>query len=520
MIIIIFALITLLLTYSLFFVCNNHMRKTFLKVPLLLLLAVYAPGRAQVIGPRTLNMQQVVQLAQENSIAAMSNRNTFVAQYWSYRSYKAELRPSLNLSANLANFNRSLVALQDYNTGTISYRANYNLSNDATLYVSQSVPWTGGTLSLSTSLSRLDQYSPSRLTTYYAQPIYLSYAQSLWGFNRFKWDRKTEPKEYEAAKRQYMENMEQVNQNAVGYFWSYVSAKESFERASKSFDDSKRLFEAGQTRFAMGTITRDDLMQIEVTMLNDSLQLTSSRVSLRSALNRLCSYIGYKEDTELNLIIDYDVPDITLDYNDVLERALENSSFNLNQEISYINTERSVAQAKANRGMTASVNARFGMSGSADRFNDTFVQLKDQEVVGVSLNIPILDWGLARGRLRMAEANALTTRNSLEQSMIDYRQNLFTQVMQFNDQHSRCEISKRAAQLAEDSYQLALKSFGNGSMDMTKLDQIKQKRDSALSSYLSNVASFWSSYFGIRKATLFDYITGTDISAEFDKLVE
>ena len=496
------------------------MRKTFLKVPLLLLLAVYAPGRAQVIGPRTLNMQQVVQLAQENSIAAMSNRNTFVAQYWSYRSYKAELRPSLNLSANLANFNRSLVALQDYNTGTISYRANYNLSNDATLYVSQSVPWTGGTLSLSTSLSRLDQYSPSRLTTYYAQPIYLSYAQSLWGFNRFKWDRKTEPKEYEAAKRQYMENMEQVNQNAVGYFWSYVSAKESFERASKSFDDSKRLFEAGQTRFAMGTITRDDLMQIEVTMLNDSLQLTSSRVSLRSALNRLCSYIGYKEDTELNLIIDYDVPDITLDYNDVLARALENSSFNLNQEISYINTERSVAQAKANRGMSASVNARFGMSGSADKFNDTFVQLKDQEVVGVSLNIPILDWGLARGRLRMAEANALTTRNSLEQSMIDYRQNLFTQVMQFNDQHSRCEISKRAAQLAEDSYQLALKSFGNGSMDMTKLDQIKQKRDSALSSYLSNVASFWSSYFGIRKATLFDYITGTDISAEFDKLVE
>ena len=496
------------------------MKKTFFKIPLLLSWAVTTVCYAQVIGPRTLNMQQVVQLAQENSISAMSNRNTFAAQYWSYRSYKAELRPSLNLSANLANFNRSLVALQDYNTGTISYRANYNLSNDATLYVSQSVPWTGGTLSLSTSLSRLDQYNPSRLTTYYAQPIYLSYAQSLWGFNRFKWDKKTEPKEYEVAKRQYIENMEQVNQNAVAYFWNYVSAKESFERASKSFDDSKRLFEAGQTRFAMGTITRDDLMQIEVSMLNDSLSLTSSKVNLRSALNRLCSYIGYKEDTELNLIIDYDIPDITLDYDDVLARALENSSFNLSQEISYINTERNVAQAKANRGISASVNARFGLSGSADTFNDTFVQLKDQEVVGVSLTIPILDWGLARGRVRMAEANALTTRNSLEQSMIDYRQNLFTQVMQFNDQHSRCEISKRAAELAEDSYQLALMSFGNGSMDMTKLDQIKQKRDSALSSYLTNVASFWSSYFGIRKATLFDYISGTDISAEFDKLVE
>lgn len=483
-------------------------------------LAAHTVCSGQVIGPRTLTMQQVVGLAQENSISAMSNRNTFAAQYWSYRSYKAELRPSLNLSANLLNFNRSLVQLQDYNTGAISYRANYNLSNDATLYVSQSVPWTGGTLSLSTSLSRLDQYSPARLTTYYAQPIYLSYAQSLWGFNRFKWDKKTEPKQYEVAKRQYIESMEQVNQTAVSYFWSYVTAKESYDRANKSFEDSKRLFEAGQTRFSMGTITRDDLMQIEVTMLNDSLSLTSSKVSLRSALNRLCSYIGYKEDTELNLIIDYEIPDITLDYDDVLERALENSSFSLNQEISYTNTERNIAQAKANRGISASVNARFGMSGSADRLGDTFVQLKDQEVVGVSLNIPILDWGLARGRVRMAEANALTTRNSLEQSMIDYRQNLFTQVMQFNDQHSRCEISKRAADLAEESYQLALKSFGSGNMDMTRLDQLKQKRDSALSSYLSNVVSFWSYYFGIRKATLFDYISGTDISVEFDKLVK
>lgn len=496
------------------------MNKSFSKITVLFALTINTVCMAQVIGPRTLTMQQVVELAQENSIAAMNTRNSFVAQYWSYRSFKAELRPSLNLSANLLNFNRSLVALQDYNTGAISYRANYNLSNDATLYVSQSIPWTGGKVSLSTQLSRLDQYSPSRLTTYYAQPIYLTYAQSLWGFNRFKWDKKSEPKQYEVAKRQYIESMEQVNQTAVSYFWSYVSAKESYDRAVKSFEDSKRLFEAGQTRFEIGTITRDDLMQIEVTMLNDSLSLTASKVSLRSALNRLCSYIGYKEDTELNLVIDYEIPEIILDYNDVLERSLENSSFNLSQEISYINTERSIAQAKANRGMSASINARFGMSGSADRFNDTFVQLKDQEVVGVSLNIPILDWGLARGRVRMAEANALTTRNSLEQSMIDYRQNLFTQVMQFNDQHSRCEISKRAAQLAEDSYQLALKSFGSGNMDMSKLDQIKQKRDSALSSYISNVASFWNYYFGIRRSTLYDFISGTDINAEFDILIK
>ena len=203
-----------------------------------------------------------------------------------------------------------------------------------------------------------------------------------------------------------------------------------------------------------------------------------------------------------------------------MERALENSSFSLNQEISYIQTESSVAQAKANRGISANIRATFGMSGSADKFNETFVQLQEQEQVGISLSIPIIDWGLARGRVRMAQAQALTTRNSLEQAMIDKRQNLLTQVMQFNNQRSQCEIAARAAQLAEDSYQLALQNFGSGTMTMTQLDQLKEKRDNALSSYVNNVASFWNYYFQIRQTTLYDYVTGTDISAEFDKLIK
>ncbi len=466
-----------------------------------------------------LDMEDVVALAQDHSISAMSNRNMFASAYWSYRSYKAELLPSLNLSAGLANFNRSLVQLQDYNTGAISYRANYTMNNDATLYFSQNIPWTGGTVSLSTSLSRLDQYSPARLTTYYAQPVYLSYAQSLWGYNRFKWSRKTAPKEYEAAKREYIERMEQVSQTAVMYFWNYAAEKENFERATRSFDESRRLFEAAKTRFDMGTITRDQLMQVEVSMLNDSLSLSTRAVSLRSALNRLCSYIGCQEDTDLELDIKYDIPDITLSYDDVLDRALNNSSFRINQEISYMETEQSIAQAKAGRGLQAQINTRFGMSGSANRFDDTFIGLQDQEIIGVQLNIPILDWGLARGRVRMAEAQAETTRNSLEQSMIDFRQDLMTQVLQFNNQKSQCEISRRAANLAQESYDLALKNFGSGSMTMIQLDQLKEKRDVALSTYVSNVAGFWNQYFGIRRATLYDYLTGTDISAEFDELV-
>ena len=160
------------------------------------------------------------------------------------------------------------------------------------------------------------------------------------------------------------------------------------------------------------------------------------------------------------------------------------------------------------------------MSGTAATFDESFATLKDQEVVGLSLTIPIMDWGLGKGRVKMAKAQSERTHSELEQKMVDFRQDLFTKVTEFNNQYSQCEISRRAAEIAEESYNIALKNFGEGTISVTDMNQIRTERDNALNNYITNIGNFWNSYFGIRKATLFDYLTGTDINIEFDKLQE
>ena len=314
--------------------------------------------------------------------------------------------------------------------------------------------------------------------------------------------------------------MEQVAQTAVSYFWRYASAKASYERALTSFDESKRLYQTAQTRFEMGTIGREKLLQLELSVLKDSLSLNTSQLQMRTALNQLCSFIGSAENATVLLNINYTVPVVALDYEEVLARALANSSFQLNQTIQGLEADEAVAQAKANRGLSASVHARFGMSGTAATFDESFATLQDQEVVGLSLTIPILDWGLGKGRVKMSMAQAERTYSELEQKMIDFRQDLFTQVTEFNNQYSQCEISRRAAEIAEESYNIALKNFGEGTISVTEMNQIRTERDNALNTYITNIGSFWNSYFGIRKATLFDYMSGTDINVEFDKLLK
>jgi outer membrane protein TolC len=60
----------------------------------------------------TFTLDEVIGLAREQSQAALVAKHTFTVKYWQYRSYKAQFLPSLNLDAQLGQFNRSLRALQ------------------------------------------------------------------------------------------------------------------------------------------------------------------------------------------------------------------------------------------------------------------------------------------------------------------------------------------------------------------------------------------------------------------------
>ena len=108
---------------------------------------------------RKLSLTEAIEIAKRESYAAQVARYSFLGQYWNYRSYRAELLPSLNLSGGVMNFDRSIVEVRDADSGRVNYVDNNSLSNDLTLSVDQNIPFLGGTLSLQSSLSRLDQFS-------------------------------------------------------------------------------------------------------------------------------------------------------------------------------------------------------------------------------------------------------------------------------------------------------------------------------------------------------------------------
>lgn len=463
-----------------------------------------------------MSLDDAISTAHDQSPAALLARHTFLTGYWEYRAFQAEQLPSLQLSGSLGQYNRSLVALQDATTGAYNYVGNNTLNNSLSLSLNQNITRTGGTVSVITGLGRLDQFSPQSRLIWNSNPIYVSVSQPISGYNSFWWDKKIEPRKYELAKREYIESMEAITVTVVGYFFDLLLAQQRLEIARASHENSSQMHAIAQERFLLGSLSRDEVLQLELKLLNDDLSISDCAVTAQVAMMRLRNYLGYNETVELVLEAPESEGSLTLPYEDVLAKVFENSSTSLEHEIQTLSAARAVAQAKASAGPSANLSARFGLNQVGDKLPEAYRHPLNQEVVGLTLSVPILDWGRGKGRVKVAQSQVEVAAAQIEQAKAQLRENVALKVMRFNRQSSQCEVSRKAEAVGRDRYAAARDRFLAGSTGVTDLNTAQSEMESASLRYLQDLAAWWEYYYDIRQMTLFDYLNQTRLNNQYE----
>ena len=450
-----------------------------------------------------LTMSQVIRMAQESSPQAVQARNTFESAWLSYRSYKASMLPTLSLSSS-PSLNRSTnyVTLPD---GSELFARSNSMRNNVSLDLSQNVWFTGGTISLSSNLSRLDQLGENPTHSYYSQPLQLSFSQSLNGYNSFKWSRKTEPIEYRRARKQYAETMELVASQAAMVFFNLVSAQTELEIAQLNHAATDTLYTYGLGRYNIGTITENELLQLELNKLNSETSIMSSQMSFDDAVDQLRTFLNLTSDTQIEVVTTDSIPHFTVPLDQAMELARQNSPDIESLELSRLNSESNLAYAKSQAGFKASIYMRLGLAQTADELPESFRNLNDEQSVSVSISIPILDWGRARGRVKIAQNNLELTRMHIEQNEVSFEKMVIRTVSQFNMQERQVDIARRTMQTAQHRYEVARHLYVSGNSTILDLNSAITAKDSAYRGYVSALSRYWQLYYTIRSLTAFDF---------------
>ncbi len=464
---------------------------------------------------RRYTFDEVILIARQQSPRAVLARHRFRGSYWAYRTYRANLLPTLELNTEIPNLDRSYV--KNYEGDQFIERN--QISSYGGLSLNQNIGQTGGSVRVRSNLERIDVLGPGGEASYLSNPIRIDLNQPINGYNEFKWQREIAPLKYDAAMSSYVQALEDVSLMAVNYFFDLALAQRNLEIAQVNYSNSDTLYQIAGGRYQLGTIAENELLQMELAWLNSGTELNKATIDLEIKRFQLNSFLGLRQDEKIELIIPDYIPEMEISLDEALEKARTNNPDIIDRKISLLEADESVDQSKSQKGLNATLYASFGLSQRGDDFKGAYMDPKEQEIVSLGMRVPIMDWGLGRGKLRMAESAREVVKANIQQAEVDFQQEVILEVMQFNLQDEQLLIAAKADTIGQNRFHVSKERFLIGRISVLDLNVAQTEKDVAARGYLSALRNYWNYYFKLRSLTLYDWVREEPLKEDFEELL-
>jgi outer membrane protein TolC len=462
------------------------------------------PVNAQI----RLTLDESIVLAVDSSLQAFRAKNQYMANYWAYVSYKAGRLPSLTLRATPLQYRSDFTKRYDSNADVDVYRRQESLYSSGNLSISQNFDLTGGTFFIDSELGYIRNFGNSDVPAQFSSvPFRIGYSQSLFGFNSFKWEKQIEPLKYQKAKTQYLYSQEEISETAIQYFFALALAQLEHDMAQKNVASSDTLYRIGQERQKIASISQSDLLTLKLDAVNARNTLKNAEISLKRAMFAFVSYLHLDRETQVALELPSRPRDIQIAPDLALEYARRhNPDFMANQQ-ELLEAEREVDRTRKSSNFDASISASIGFNQVSGNFSGVYRNpFQQEDIISIGLTLPIVDWGVRKGRANMAVNTLNVTKISIQQREQSLEQDVVMTVNDFNVQQDLISSAEEALELALMAYNVTRERFIIGKADLNSLTLSLNRQDSAQRNYLSALRDYWLNYYKLRKLTLFDFI--------------
>lgn len=457
------------------------------------------PSTAQ---PMTL--QQAIALAQKQGLQARAVYDTREAARWRDRAFNARLMPQLSLTGTLPNYLNAIepVIQPDGSTRFVPRR---ETTSALGMTVTQPLPITGGALSITSGLQRVDLGGDQSSRVYNSTPVTIGLVQDIFRPNALRWDSREQDLRAIVADREYLEAREDVAVNTATAFFDLYSARLALDNAESKVAINDTLYNLNKGRFEVGKIGENDLLQSELALLQARTSLDGAKLDYERATAALKRLLSLPPDAPIAIAAPADVPLTEVDTALAVEQALRNQSRTTSTELQGVQAKRRVTEAKLNNGFSARVSATVGFNQRASVFDDAYHDLAQRQQYGVQVQMPLIQWGNRKGQVEAARAeedraaaNARATRDAAaEEAHFAARQ--------LAQSARNLALSAKADTVAQKRFEVAKNRYIVGKIGIDNLYLAQNERDGALRGYIEALRGYWSAYYRLRRLTLYDF---------------
>jgi outer membrane protein TolC len=303
-------------------------------------------------------------------------------------------------------------------------------------------------------------------------------------------------------------------------FFGLINAQIQKGIAEMNYANDDTLYKISRGRFQVGTVTQDELLERELRLLTSEQALNMAILEEQRAQAMLNSFLGLPKETIIECIVPSEIPDLKIDAQLAVVESLKNNPEMLDQEQRKLEQDENVAQARSEKGLNTSLYAVYGLSQSSEEFSEVYTEPDKTQIFTLGLNIPIVDWGRGKGRFSMAKSNREVALATLRQERIDFEQDVYQSVLEFNLQADQVNTAAKADTVAKMGYDVTFQRFLIGKIDVVKLNIASTDQENARMAYLSRLRDYWTAYYRLRSLTLFDFENKKPLMVDYTKLLE
>ena len=450
-----------------------------------------------------LTLEKALEIAYQQSPSIIQSKMSLEQSELALIQQKASLKSQFSLNLSPFQYTRS-TSFDNYNT---QWYTRKSMSSGLDFRISQPIKWTDGTLTLSNSFNWQDDDNQSfgAKSTSFSNNLSLNLEQPIFTYNKTKMQLKRLEFNLEKAKIQYALAQLNIEKNVTSAFYGVYQAYKRLVTAIEAFQSQKENYELIKNKVEQGLIAQEELFQAEVTLATNENSLADTEMSYENTKDQFKQTLGLPLDIDISILPNIQIDPVQVDVNQAVKYALDQRMEIRQQQIAIEEGIFSLIEAKDNNKFKGSISARVGLMGQGDKFNGAFSKPDDNETIGVTLTVPLWDWGARKANIRSSE---LSNENT-EISNAEERKSIMLDVRQLCRELPKLlrqiDIARQTVSNAERTYDINVEKYRNGALTGMELKNQQTQLTDAKNALTDAIISYKLRLLDLKIQTLWDF---------------
>ncbi|HKM45872.1 MAG TPA: TolC family protein [Dysgonamonadaceae bacterium] len=463
----------------------------------------------------TLTLEESIEIAKEKSYSMLRLGEDLKIAEYNLKSATSRLKTNINMTISAPQYSETIESWKD-TTGTTYYYPIKNLSYSSTLTINQPLP-TDGNIFIQNSLSSGDNltnnYRSSHLRSRigFEQPL-----NSFYAYNTIQSTLKRAELDYERSNKQFKREELNLIYQVSNAYYNLLSLQESMEIAALDLERQQDAYEISKNKYAAGLIREVDALQMEIDLAEAQNNYDIAILNEVSSKNSFKELLGLDLNDSISLSSELDYQIVIIDPEKAVELALKNRLEVREQEIQIELQKLSIKQQKANSMIRGSVNAYFEKAGINQQsdigflksIENSYQNLIDRDAsygVGLTVTIPILDWGQNKAMVRAAESRLTQFNYRKEEVEREIETEVKNLIASISSNLKRLQLLEKNVVVAEKSFEITRQRYSDGDIDSQNLALERNRLNNAYTSHLRAYINYQLSLADLTRKTFYDF---------------